>query len=180
VRGITAGLGALQRGKQRGGAALAQAAGEWGGVVDLVKLARTDGLLDVGNGGVKTSAVGAAGPLDLRGGIGVNSSIGRPGQRCVVHGKPRQRAVGGMGLQGGVKGRCGFVAHMADAPVAALCGGMHGVEHGAHVLQLVGLQLLARGAKGLAQARRAAVVRVGKVNVRSKGQIGLQRLWDMR
>jgi len=75
-----------------------------------------------------------------------------------------------MGLQCGIEGRGGLVAHMAHAPASLLCGGKHGVEHTAHLVQCLGHQHLARGLETVAQARGACAQRLGEVNVATRSQ----------
>ena len=87
----------------------------------------------------------------------------------IVHCKPGQRAVCGVGLQRGIERWCSLVAHIAHAPVAALRGGMHGIEHGAHLVHLLRQQHLARRAKSTTQARGCSVERLGEVDA---GRLG--------
>ena len=164
VRRIPTGLGAQQRGKQGRGRAL-QRAVQGGGVVDLVELARRNRLLDLRQRGVEGGAVGAVGPRHLRGRFCTLAVIARgPGQRRVVHRKPGQRAVGRVGQQRGIEGCSRLVAHEAHTPAALLCRHKHGIQHATHLVQRMGGQHLARRAKGVAQARRAGVQRLGEVN----------------
>ena len=164
VRRIPTGLGAQQCGKQ-GGARALQRAVEGGRVVDLVQLARRNRLLDLRQRGVEGGAVGAVGPRHLRRGIACPAirPFG-PRQGRVMHRKPGQRAVGRVGQQRGIKGGSRLVAHEAHAPAALPCRRKHGIQHATHLVQRMGDQHLARRAKGVAQARRAGVQRLGEVN----------------
>ena len=170
VRRIPAGLGAQQRGKQRRRAAL-QGARERRRVVDLVELARTDGLLNARHGGIERGTVVAALPQHLmrhliRRLCAVGGLVLWPGPGRVVHGEPGQGAIGGVGRQGSIERRSRLVAHVAHTPAPRRRRRMHGVEHAAHLGQRVGRQHRARRSKGMAQAWRTCVQQLGEVDAR--------------
>lgn len=77
-----------------------------------------------------------------------------PRQRFVMDGKPGQRPLGGMHLQGCIEGWSRLVAHVAHAPCACLRGSKHGIENGAHLGQTTGRQHGAGRAEGMAKAGR--------------------------
>jgi len=179
---ITARLRAPQ-GRKQGAGRLRPAALHTGHrlcrVVDLVILATGNGLVDGGQGRIKLRTPGQGVPVQCGRILGRRLGTG-PGQRRVMDGKPDQRASGGVGLQSGVEGRRGLVAQRANAPGTALGGGLHGIEHRAHLGRLPRHQHGARRAKGMAQARRTGVVRVDKINQCGWNQVSLHGLQNMR
>ena len=178
VRTVPTRLRALQCRKQCIGTAV-QRAMQRRGVIDLVQLTRANGLLDAGQRSVEIRAGQAVVPGNLRAPrvcVTVVRHTPWPCQRCVIHRKPSQRAIGRLGLHSGIKRSSGLITNIPHTPVAALGASMHRVDHAAHLRQRRRHQHLPGRAKRVAQARRTGMQRLREVDAGCHGQ---SRLWGV-